>query len=73
MSWPTVDDGRESLVFCLPDRTPVYTHVAFGLIALLVGAAALPWIGWARQATPSQPPARQVASVIQFKKRGGRL
>jgi Zn-dependent protease len=36
MSWLTVDYQRESLVFRLPDGTPVRTHFSFGLIALLV-------------------------------------
>ena len=36
--WLTVDYERESVVFRLPDGTPVYTHYSFGLIALLVTA-----------------------------------
>jgi Zn-dependent protease len=36
--WLTVDYERESLMFRLPDGTPVYTHYSFGLIALLVTA-----------------------------------
>jgi Zn-dependent protease len=37
-SWLTVDYERESLVYRLPDGTPVTTHYSFGLIALLVTA-----------------------------------
>jgi Zn-dependent protease len=36
--WLTVDSERESVVFRLPDGTPVYTHYSFSLIALLVTA-----------------------------------
>jgi Zn-dependent protease len=37
-SWLSVDYERESVVYQLPDGTPVYTHYSFGLIALLVTA-----------------------------------
>lgn len=37
-SWLSVDYERESLVFRLPDGTPVYTNYTFGVIALLVTA-----------------------------------
>jgi Zn-dependent protease len=40
-SWLTVDYEQESIVFRLPDGTPVYTHYSFGLIALLVTAPLL--------------------------------
>jgi Zn-dependent protease len=37
----TVDYQRESVVFRLPDGTPVHTHYSFGLIALLLTAPLL--------------------------------
>jgi Zn-dependent protease len=41
MSWLSADYERESLVFRLPDGTPVDTCYSFGLIALLVTAPLL--------------------------------